>query len=472
MNRKTFLIVLLMIVLSISSITFAQEMRILSPESAIIIYAGETNEVQVPIKNDGAETDSVYITVWPTQWVTLEKYRLTINSDESQLLSLFVTPPEDVEEGIHIFTITTQSLNTNKTSTNSLFLNIKRKTNVFISEVKLNKELINPDEVLEIESVLTNLHKTQKHKVFLTTKIIDNEERLVKKFEESIQLSPRSVKIIKNFYEIDKIQEYGNYKVKVELKDSLNKLLDEDEKNFEIQKHFEITEYKTKKYGLFYTLMTIEVTNEGNIPDSEYNIEEPLPKITKYFFYPETEPDKEEEKDNRMLYIWEIKNLDPGQTKTIRYKLRFFNVLITVLVLSIMILLVYEYITKPLLKKKYYGILSGEDELKVTLTIKNKRRKMLKNVIVRDIVPPIAKVVKKFDTRTPEIRIKSSGTELVWRIDKIKPREELILTYKIKPLIDVIGKLTLPKSFFTYKGKFRRESRIVSKSVSITGKIK
>ena len=473
MSKKIiFAMFLVLFFLSVSSVVIAQDMKILSPDSTVIIYAGKTNEIKIPIKNEGVVSDTVYVSIWPAQWVNLEKYWLTIEPGDSELISLFITPPEDIEEGINIFTITTQSLNTNKTTTNSLFLNVKRETDVFISEIKLNRELIKPGETLEIESVLTNLHKTQKHKVFLTTKILDNEGKLIKKFDENIELSPKTVKTIKNFYEVNELQKYGKCSVEVELKDSLNKFLDKEKDDFEIQKHFKMTEYKIREYGLFYTAIVVEITNEGNVPDSNYTIQESLPKITKYFFYPETEPGKEEEKDNRMLYTWEIQGLDPGQTKIIRYKLRFVNALITTLVLSFLLFLVYEYITKPMLKKGYYGFLSGEEELKISLNVKNRKRRTLKNVIVKDVVPPIAKVVRKFDTRIPEIKLKSSGTELVWKIDKLKPGEEVLLTYKIKPLIDVIGKLTLPKSYLTYKGKVRREKRVVSKSVSITGKIK
>ena len=81
-------------------------------------------------------------------------------------------------------------------------------------------------------------------------------------------------------------------------------------------------------------------------------------------------------------------------------------------------------------------------------------------------------IIQKFDTRKPDIRVTSSGTHLTWNIDKLKPGEEILLTYKIKPLIDVIGKLTLPKSYLTYKGKVKRNRRVVSKSISITGKVK
>jgi hypothetical protein len=453
-------------------VVFAEEVKVLTPESSMIIFAGKTNEIMIPIKNEGPEKDTVYISIWPTQWVSLEKYWITLEPEESKTISFFITPPEEIEEGTKVFQLTTQSLNTNKTTTKSLFLNVKRKNNVFISEIKINKNSVAPQEILEIESVLTNLHKTQTQKAFLETKILDSEGNLVERFEENVQLDPKTVKMIKNFYEVDKFQTPGSYNAEVELKDPLNKLLDREDIDFDVKENFEITKHKIKDYGLFYSTVSIEVTNEGNKQVSEYTVEESLPKITKYFFYPKIEPTTQGERENRVIYSWVIEDIAPGQTKIIKYNLRFINVFLIFLALSFVVLLVYEYITKPIIEKRYFGLLSGDKDLKITLNIKNKRKTSLKDVIVKDKVPPIAKVLRKFDTRTPEVKMKSSGTELIWKIDKIKPNEEIVLTYKIKPLIDVIGKMKLPKSYLTYKGKVSRNRRVVSKSVSITGKVK
>ena len=77
----------------------------------------------------------------------------------------------------------------------------------------------------------------------------------------------------------------------------------------------------------------------------------------------------------------------------------------------------------------------------------------MSNLVVRDFVPAIATVVKKFDTLAPKIKRKAMGTELTWRIKQLKPKEERILTYRIKPVIEFIGKLKLPKAYLIYKTK-------------------
>jgi hypothetical protein len=470
--RKKLIILTLFFLFSLTPVLiFAEDVKLISPGSSLVVYAGETNELKVPIKNEGTRTDTVYISIWPTQWVSLEKYSLTLNAGESRLFSIFITPPEDTEGGTRVFTLTTQSLNTNRTNTDSLFVDIKRKSNIFISEVKLNKERLDPGETLEINSILTNLYKNDRKRLFLETRIV-SDGKSIDKFEETVDLEPKTVKTIKNFYDIDETQEYGEYQVFVELRDNLNNLLDEEMKEFEIEENLEIIKRESKEYGFFYTSTIIEISNTGNVPDSNYTVQESIPKITKYFFYPEIEPTSEQEKDNRVLYTWDIRGLDPGETKVIRYRIRFVNVVLTVLILVLLTYLAYEYITKPVLQKDYLGALSEEEELKITLHVKNRKKRTIKDVVVKDKVPSLAKVVRKFDTRQPEIKVKSSGTHLKWKIDKLKPGEEILLTYKIKPLIDVIGKLELPKSYLTYKGRIKRNRKVISKSVSITGKVK
>ena len=119
----------------IPSVLYAQNLRVVSPESSFLVYAGETKRIEIPIKNEGDQTDTIYISVWPTQWIDLDKYWMVIGAGETKLVSFFITVPDNTEEGRYIFTISIQSLNTNENSTDSLFLNVKRRSDVFISEI-------------------------------------------------------------------------------------------------------------------------------------------------------------------------------------------------------------------------------------------------------------------------------------------------------------------------------------------------
>ncbi|MEM5793052.1 MAG: hypothetical protein QXY45_01670 [Candidatus Aenigmatarchaeota archaeon] len=468
MSKKS-LIPLLIFLFSLAQVF--SEVIVSSPDSIVTVYAGKTNEMKILVKNDGYEKDVVYISVWPSQWVNLDRYWVTLESKQSEFLTIFLTPPEDIEEGVYLLTINSQSLTSNKNKTETIFLSVRRLSDVFISDLKINKGSINPGETLEIEAIITNLNRINRNEVYLELRILDEGGKLVKRFEKKIEVDPRSVVTIKENYGITSFHNPGNYIVEADLRNLMNNLIDRESEIFEIRKNVQIEKQRVKEYGFFYTDILITITNRGNI-ETDYTLEENLPKVTRSFFLPEKNPDFEETKENRVVYKWYIFGIKPGETILIKYRLRFINAFIGTLLLTLLLLVSYEYLTRPVIKKTNLGSLLTGEELKITLLVKNKKPHPIKNVVVKDTVPAIARLVKQFDTREPEIKLTNQGTELTWKIDKINPGEEILLTYKIKPMIDVIGKLSLPKSYFTYKSGFKMVRKITSKSVSVAGKIK
>jgi hypothetical protein len=118
------------------------------------------------------------------------------------------------------------------------------------------------------------------------------------------------------------------------------------------------------------------------------------------------------------------------------------------------------------------GFLAKEEEVTISLHVKNKSRKLLNSVTVKDFVPAIATVIKEFGTIEPTIKMKPTGTELTWQVKDIRPREERVLTYKIKPVIEILGSLKLPKAHLVYETKKGRIKRALSKTITIMGKVK
>jgi hypothetical protein len=101
------------------------------------------------------------------------------------------------------------------------------------------------------------------------------------------------------------------------------------------------------------------------------------------------------------------------------------------------------------------------------LEVRNRTRHEIKDVLIRDFVPSIATVVEKFDTLRPTLRKVAGGTELVWRLDSIGPLEERVLAYRVKPSVDIIGTLKLPKALMRYTDKEKKVKRVISKNIKI-----
>jgi hypothetical protein len=92
--------------------------------------------------------------------------------------------------------------------------------------------------------------------------------------------------------------------------------------------------------------------------------------------------------------------------------------------------------------------------LSISIEIKNER-KPLSNVIIKDFVPSMFSIVKDFETIKPAKREREDGTELTWRIGRLKPFEERVLHYKVKTQVGIIGDIKLPKA--EIRGKIERK---------------
>ncbi len=472
MNTKFIITVssLFIILLLIDSV-HAQNIEIVSPEKTTILYTDKSKSLEILVKNNGDKIDTFYFSVWPTYWVSLERYWMTLRPDEVGNVSLFLRPPIDAEEGMVVYTFTVRSVDHNISLSKEMNFKILRTTSVFLSEVKINKQIFRPGEIVTIQPVITNINRKESAEVFVTTKIL-RDNSIVKKFEDSFSISPASIETLTNSFGLDIRNIAGEYEVDVVLKNKLNKVLDERTISFNIEAVHKIDEEKRTENSILYSTITVKITNNGNVVESDFYVTESLPLISKNFFYPEIEPIQQEEKGNRIVYTWLIKKLAPTESITITYQLRFTNLVLVSCLLIIIIVWVVWLFFRPQLRKSYMGLLTEGREITISLNLKNRQRKTIKDIIVHDSVPPLAAVVKKFDTLVPSLKRKESGTELTWKIKELSPKEERVLSYRIKPTIDILGKLKLPKAHVIYKTKKGKKRRILSKTVSIMGRVK
>jgi len=473
MNNKFFLFTVstLFVILLLIDLVPAQNIEIVAPEKTVILYTGKSSSLEILVKNNQRQKDTFYFSVWPTYWVSLDKYWMALRPDEVGNISLVLEPPIDAEEGMVVYTLTVRSVDYNISSSKEINFKIVRSTSVFLSEVKINKQIFRPGETVTIQPVITNLHRKDSAEVFITTKIL-KDNSIIKKFEDSLFISPGSMETLSNSFELDITKIAGEYEVDVVLKNELNKVLDEKTINFDIETIHKIDEEKSTTNSLLYSTVIIKITNNGNVVESNFYVTESLPLISKNFFFPEIEPIQQEEKDNRIVYTWSIKKLAPTENIIITYQLRFTNLVLVSCLLIIIVVWIVWLFYRPKLRKGYMGLLAGGKELTISLNLKNRQRKTIENIIVKDFVPPLAAVVKRFDTLVPTLKRTESGTELAWKIKELRPKEERVLTYKIKPSVDILGKLKLPKAHLVYKTKKGKKRRVLSKTVSIMGKVK
>ncbi|MBI4021691.1 MAG: hypothetical protein HY369_05605 [Candidatus Aenigmarchaeota archaeon] len=191
----------------------------------------------------------------------------------------------------------------------------------------------------------------------------------------------------------------------------------------------------------------ITVTNEGNVEET-FQTQEATPSS-----YPLTglltAPTDCSTNGGETRCAYSV-DVPPGQTRQIRYRVEFWPDYLKILtgglvVLALGVFTVTKY-SKPVIRKRYRR---GKDMTSVVLSVRNAFNHT-QGVVVRDWVSPLASVVmEEFEAVRPVVRRSDAGTELVWNLGDLKPREERLISYKIQPLIK--GNLRMPPATLRYK---------------------
>jgi len=461
---KRYVIITSFILLAITNLVLAQNAELSAPTEIIAVYIGQVNQAEIVLRNTKDVTDSFTLSAYPSQWISFDRYGITLGPGEATAIVMRIEPPRTAEKGLFEIAITAKSVLTNESTSIAILLDLRREFDLFISKSSLNKQILKLGDNLIVNTAITNLNKQTPRNVIITTSIF-KDNLLIEKFDDEITVDPDSSQTISNSIGIKNTLVFGNYKIKVQLEDKLNRVLDEKELFFTVQKLEDFSKERTSQFGLFYLTTVVKVANIGNTPDSTYLVSESLPSYFGNFFFPEIEPKSEEVKGNRIVYTWEVTGLDPGQSATLVYQVRFTGVIATVLAIALGLYLFNYFYYKPHVMKKHPPLVGVPKEEVVHLHVRNRSRHEIKNITVKDRVPQLARVVKKFDTVTPQIKLTTRGTLLTWKIDKLGPGEERILSYRIIPVMEVPGGIKLPKAHFSYEGRKHHIDRIAEKVV-------
>jgi hypothetical protein len=189
----------------------------------------------------------------------------------------------------------------------------------------------------------------------------------------------------------------------------------------------------------------------------------------KIFFFPKTEPDLQETKENRIVYSWFISSLAPGEVRIVSYDVSTWNAVLIIIILLVVVAYTFKYVFAVSLVKRHShrGPLTKDREITVMLEVRNRTRNVIRDVTVRDFVPAIATVIEKFDTLRPTLRKVAGGTEIVWTVPVLGPEDERVITYRIRPVVDITGTLKLPKAYARFIDNQKEVKKILSKSVFI-----
>jgi hypothetical protein len=447
----------------------------------VVVFAGETEVLILTITNEQDVADTFSISVWPPFLRTCRDRACITTSLEQQYVELEGGGSADVwlrfdialdaEEFTSAFEIGVTSVNDPTVKDLEEFLlTTKRRVPYYIQDLKLNKYTFLPNESVMIEVQLRNLAATPSPELTLQTNL-KKDDKLIGRFDDVLVVDGGTTLTITHTYTFDVYAEPGDYFIETVLKEA-GVPIHIQSVRLSVKEMWKLpTEYteKTTHMAILWTTTVIKVRNDGNVATPSFYVSESIPGFMSFLFDPEIEPDKKEVVNGRAVYKWLVPSLRPGEEVTVVYS---FNLWIVWLVGAVIIgatVVGYQYLYTLRLTKipRYRGPITYEREIPIILDVINRTPRELTNVVIEDFVPPIARVVKAFDTVPPKLKETRRGTEIRWEVGTLKPGEERIMTYKIKPVVEIIGTLRLPKAYIRYTDRKKRKRVIASKSIAI-----
>lgn len=160
--------------------------------------------------------------------------------------------------------------------------------------------------------------------------------------------------------------------------------------------------------------------------------------------------------DGQRNIIWEV-TLSPGESQSLSAIIHY-RLLLYLLGITLFLLLFYSWIRSPITISKSATATQDDPEtlskIKVTLEVRNRSAKMLKDVIISDIVPGIANVEQNLDLGTlkpQEVKHTKRGTKVVWSLQEIDAHEHRLITYKVQAKLSILGSIRLPRAVAEFR---------------------
>ncbi|MEM5882679.1 MAG: hypothetical protein QXQ77_00350 [Candidatus Aenigmatarchaeota archaeon] len=471
MKKLTFFAILLIFL--VAKPVSAQDLELYLETTQTKIYAGKSSSIEVIVFNSQNFTDTFSITIWPTQFAdvltSIENPNLRISPKGNASTKIYFFASECADESTIQFEIVASSTTSNVSAVKKILLSVLRTFTVCISDFKLDKYgEIGPNESIRIITYLTNPTYRVSPQFFVQANI-KFENKTIESFDEAIQPLPqKSTKILTLSYNFNEYASPGIYKIEVLLKDELNNLVTKKEETIRMKIVNKTSTQSWTDIGILSAVTTIKIKNEGNV-GIPIRITTSIPSFIKNLFFPETQPTSEKTQDGWIEYEWNFENVNPGEEVIVKYEVKLLYVWLFCLGLVVVVILAFKFVYGPTVIKKYKPIVPAlGKEITIALEIKNRSRHEIENVEVKDFVPTLFEVSNRFDTVRPEtIKKVKGGTLLTWKFNLLKPLEERVLTYKIKPKMEISGTFKLPNAYMKYLDKKKEVKSIVSKSILI-----
>lgn len=457
-----------LILLSVAAAQTSNAPTITLSSNEVSFFNGDADSIQATIRNNDAEAHTFTIAFYPG---TLDKVyastslgHVTLVPGESVAIRAEFSSLFDAEFTPREFTLTiAASDDPSITATKDVVVNILRRSPVFVLALGTNKFSYYPGDTVNISSVVAN-QGGDSFEEFAMQTVITKDGEFVKRFETHISFLPeKSKSTFSSLYTFDQFADPGIYSADLILKDAGGQTLSKKSLNFKVEGVSKASQQESVSYGILETTTTITSRNEGNSP-TDIKVTAIIPGFASQIFVSDIEPSSMEEVGNSVRVNWIFSSTAAGETVQVVYKFSLWKVWAAIVIIGAIVILAFKFVftVKIIKKSRYMGPITKESEVPVTIEVVNRSMHEVKDVYVRDFISPIAKIAPKFETMKPTIRETVGGTEISWKLDSLRAGEERVMSYRIKPKMDIMGSLRLNPATVAYSTRKRQKMSAAS----------
>ncbi len=389
------------------------------------VYAGNSTSFSVTVKNSGAgDWFSIAAIGTYSSWINIKEQNIFVPSGSEASSVLMASPVADAYQNKYEYSIIVSRASDSASVEKSVFVSVLQSKSIIIKDSSLSCTACNPGDMVTASVSLKNIGSRAA-----------NNMKLVFAFGDRTKVMPvtsidyGSVKDFSTDFSLDPLAAPGSYNIDVKLTQDTS-VLAQKTLQFSVVPVQDIRTAKNVTSSIFGNNIILTSKNYGNALQSS--------EITSgvlgawYSVYSGAKPSSVKGSD----YGWQV-SLAPNESVTITYSEIFWPVPLLLAMLAFAGAYYYVIISSLSIRKLVMQRPSGK-ETSISLHVRSGLRP-IDNAVVRDTVPKEFAIAGVFESIKPVVRKVPSGTELVWRLGRLKSNEERILHYKIKAVSDFMS---------------------------------
>ncbi len=440
---KKFIVIAVML-LVITSLSHAFELDVNSTK--LTVRAGSSAVVNITVSTN--ETDRfVYHINGLQTWMSVEDIG-RVYSNQPKTVHMYLSPFLTTEGGVYQVTLKVESFNTGEIKEKRIFVTVTKELAVGIDKIYV-KGSLKPKGIGNVSIYVKNVGTTTVSNLLVKGYVGSKTLKLMKLNETVDQIQPDETKIITREIEFPSFLKAGKYFVEAEVYYN-NTLINKKVQYFDIASvHVLEKSIKTEPAFIGETIK-IFVVNYGNTESKPEEVTYNLGSTnTKFFHMIKGEQPTIEDGTAK----WVIPSLKPGDSYEIILQVNYLPLIVVIIiVIGALYFVAFKVKTVQIYKRivrshKFKNI----EAYTVSIEVRNNTNKDANYIKVEDEVPMVFKI-KTMTGIKPKIKKTDFATILTWRIRKMKPGDDRILSYQIIPVVGIEGgTFKLPKAKISYK---------------------